>query len=86
MVYVIYIIVDCGKVRFPKQCKIRGGQRATPGSIPWQILLKKKSEKKHICGGILLNARWGITAAHCISKPFLSFLNTNFLILILNFP
>lgn len=62
--------VDCGKAKFAPRAKIIGGHRATPGSIPWQVLLWNKRTKKPFCGGSLLNARWGVTAAHCLSKLY----------------
>ena len=72
----LFVILDCGKAKFQRSSKIRGGQRATPGSIPWQIMLWDKTQKRPFCGGSLLNARWGVTAAHCLRK-FVSLLFSN---------
>uniref|UniRef100_A0A3B3UN40 Coagulation factor IX n=1 Tax=Poecilia latipinna TaxID=48699 RepID=A0A3B3UN40_9TELE len=42
--------------------RIVGGNEATPGEIPWQVLNKTLP----ICGGSLLSEFWVITAAHCL--------------------
>ncbi|XP_033096152.1 mannan-binding lectin serine protease 1-like [Anneissia japonica] len=51
--------------------RIVGGRRAVPGSWPWQALLKitrsKFSVSKSMCGGVLINEQWVITAAHCLN-------------------
>jgi trypsin len=47
---------------------IVGGQAAQPGEFPWQIALQRKYGQTfyHSCGGSILNARWVVTAAHCV--------------------
>ncbi|XP_075395215.1 coagulation factor IX isoform X2 [Tenrec ecaudatus] len=46
--------------------RVVGGQSATPGQIPWQVLLKWGDLP--ICGGTIVNEKWVVTAAHCL-KP-----------------
>ena len=47
---------------------IVGGQNAQPGQFPWQIALQRKfgQQFSHSCGGSILNARWVVTAGHCV--------------------
>ncbi|CAF0807195.1 unnamed protein product [Adineta ricciae] len=44
--------------------RIVGGRQAIPHSHPWQVLLNIRG---HYCGGSILNARWLVTAAHCVN-------------------
>uniref|UniRef100_A0A3B3WJZ4 Coagulation factor IX n=1 Tax=Poecilia mexicana TaxID=48701 RepID=A0A3B3WJZ4_9TELE len=46
--------------------RIVGGNEATPGEIPWQVVLLNQSKTLPICGGSLLSEFWVITAAHCL--------------------
>jgi len=62
----------CGKGKDLSISSIIGGSNAQKGDWPWQILLKNRN--KPSCGGTLINNRWVVTAAHCISsfssKPY----------------
>jgi len=45
--------------------KIVGGVEALRGDWPWSCSLR--SNGRHICGGSLINDKWVVTAAHCVS-------------------
>ena len=51
---------------------IINGQWAARGAWPWQIMLKLNGG--FICGGVVLNSRWILTAAHCVEYVLLFFL------------
>lgn len=50
--------------------RIIGGGTATIGQAPWQVALLDTSDpndfQAQFCGGSILNARWVLTAAHCV--------------------
>lgn len=54
---------------------IVNGKDAELKEFPWQISLQLKDSKSHRCGGSILNAKFILTAAHCLmryleSKPY----------------
>ncbi|OQR69818.1 transmembrane protease serine 3-like [Tropilaelaps mercedesae] len=52
---------------------IAGGTEAAPNEFPWQISIQMYSkfinppQWIHLCGGSILNDRWIVTAAHCVT-------------------
>jgi len=61
----LYYQADCG-IR-PPGARVRrliSGYDATPNSWPWMVSVQKNGN--HWCGGVLINNRWVLTAAHCV--------------------
>ncbi|XP_038049155.1 transmembrane protease serine 9-like isoform X3 [Patiria miniata] len=58
--------IECGVPRI--RGKIIGGKTTEEGQAPWMALLWNTKENTHFCGGVLLNQRWVITAAHCFAR------------------
>jgi len=46
--------------------RIIGGSNALKGSWPWQAEILQFPERRHKCGGTLINVWWVVTAAHCV--------------------
>ncbi|KAF8763943.1 Serine proteinase stubble like protein [Argiope bruennichi] len=56
-------VTYCGIPRAKPQSRIIGGNDAMYGEFPWQAHIKLNKQQ---CGGVLLNQRYVLTAAHCI--------------------
>ncbi|XP_021054835.1 inactive serine protease 39 isoform X1 [Mus pahari] len=54
----------CGKTKF--QGKIYGGQIARAERWPWQASLIFRG--RHICGAVLIDKNWVVSAAHCFQR------------------
>lgn len=68
---------------FPQQCgrpsieplegnledKISGGKASLAGSWPWAVSLRLLSKEPvgHMCGAVIINRQWILSAAHCLS-------------------
>ncbi|GAB0090781.1 Peptidase S1, PA clan [Sergentomyia squamirostris] len=57
-----YFNVD--PVRLPHQGRIVGGNTASPGQFPYMTSCRL-TNNMHFCGGMLINDRWVVSAAHC---------------------
>ncbi|XP_075314354.1 factor VII-activating protease-like [Odontesthes bonariensis] len=64
---------QCRKSQPSRTSRIFGGTKSSPGAHPWQASVQARPKRssfgfQHICGGILLNSCWVLTAAHCIER------------------
>ncbi|CAL4139303.1 unnamed protein product [Meganyctiphanes norvegica] len=56
----------CGK-RLPPLGRIIGGDYVSKEHPwPWQVVLRGRYTKTHLCGGSLISSSWVLTAAHCV--------------------
>ncbi|XP_062373690.1 tryptase-2-like [Sardina pilchardus] len=58
-----------GLPRLNSRSSIVGGEDAARGSWPWMVYLRTvEGMYPSSCGGSLINARWVLTAAHCLEN------------------
>ncbi|XP_078387724.1 transmembrane protease serine 6 [Cetorhinus maximus] len=57
---------DCGLQT--SMSRIIGGTNSTEGEWPWQASLQVSGQ--HLCGGILINENWVLSAAHCFTSRY----------------
>ncbi|XP_034041443.1 hyaluronan-binding protein 2-like [Thalassophryne amazonica] len=60
----------CG-IPQPKRKRIFQGWKVSPGKLPWQVSVQVKNKGSylpyaHICGGVLIESCWVLTAGHCL--------------------
>jgi len=58
---------DAGDMPLPRGRFIVGGIEARPHEFPWQVSIRGKIQNNHFCGGTIINSRWVLTAAHCMT-------------------
>lgn len=57
--------------------RIVGGRKTEPGEFPFQVRLNIRSRRgSGICGGVILNERYILTAAHCMTACVSQYLTT----------
>ncbi|RZB38604.1 serine proteases 1/2-like [Asbolus verrucosus] len=51
--------------------RIVGGNTTSDGQFPYMVSLRHSVSKEHLCGGVIIDAQWVLTAANCLKKQFL---------------
>ncbi|XP_044739801.1 uncharacterized protein LOC123301132 [Chrysoperla carnea] len=71
--------IDLDKIEFPTDIpnRILNGQIAKARQFPYQVSLQERERNidSKFCGGVILNANWILTAAHCYAPIGSSFSN-----------
>ncbi|XP_032072621.1 plasminogen-like isoform X2 [Thamnophis elegans] len=61
----------CGRAKYPPRLcfgRIVGSCVSNPHSWPWQMSLRIDVDKRHYCGGTLIQPQWVLTATHCLNR------------------
>jgi len=67
-------LVDSSRI----STKIVGGYEAQPGAWPWMVGLIRSADpplsvfEGQYCGGVLIDPKWVLTAAHCVERKSIS--------------
>ncbi|XP_062574746.1 serine protease 53-like [Saccostrea cucullata] len=62
----------CGQQHFVpyiSHLRIMGGTSARKGSWPWMVSIYFLPFRQSVCGGVLIDKAWFLTAAHCFDPP-----------------
>ncbi|RWS12657.1 Trypsin-like protein [Dinothrombium tinctorium] len=58
--------LGCGKQHILRNSKVVGGNDTYDGEFPWTVSVRRSGQ--HHCGGVIINRRWVLTAAHCVQN------------------
>ncbi|XP_071039042.1 clotting factor C isoform X1 [Parasteatoda tepidariorum] len=59
-------VEDCGRSYQRTRQRIHHGNKTKPGEWPWTVAISRENGSL-VCGGLLVNRRTVLTAAHCLS-------------------
>lgn len=48
---------------------IVNGETASPAQFPYLVSIQYGNARYHHCGGAIINKKWILTAAHCVTEP-----------------
>ncbi|XP_011505257.1 PREDICTED: plasma kallikrein-like [Ceratosolen solmsi marchali] len=65
---VIFLCLEIVTGTLGKHVKIIGGQNANIEDYPFMARLRKRSDRKTVCGGIIITKQHILTAAHCFDN------------------